>query len=181
MEGPLHIGQHLTRLGANWGASTSERGRRLACDELSPHAPVRLDRAITVDAAPATVFRRLCQLKLAPYSYDAIDNFGRRSPRELVAGCEQLAVGERFMTIFELTSFAYDKQITMRSRRTTVTYATDEQGDVTRLSARVLFEPPGGGAPAALVGGLLAVGDLVMMRKQLLTLKALAERDERER
>jgi len=47
----------------------------------------------------------------------------------------------------------------------------------TRLVVRVLFEPPGGRLTAALAGPALALGDLVMMRKQLLTLKELAERD----
>jgi hypothetical protein len=171
------FGEQLANVGVNWGADASERAQPLPCDQLRASAPVRLDRALTVDAPPARVFRWLCQLKLAPYSYDALDNLGRRSPRELVAGCEQLAVGQRFMSIFSLRSFVYDEQITLNSRRTAVTYAVRPQASSTRLLARVLFEPPGSGIPAALIGWGLAVGDLVMMRKQLLTLKALAERD----
>jgi len=123
------------------------------------------------------VFRRLCQLKLAPYSYDLVDNLGRRSPRELVPGVEHLAVGQRFMSIFSLASFAYDEHITLRGQRVAVTYAVLSGAGPTRLVARVGFDPPGGSLGTALTGQALALGDLVMMRKQLLTLKALAERD----
>jgi hypothetical protein len=163
-------------VGANWGASAQEQTMPLACDALLADAPIRLHRAVSIDAPPSVVFRWLCQLKLAPYSYDLLDNFGRTSPRELVPGVEHLEVGQRFMTIFKLTSFAEPEHITLRSRRTAVTYATLATSDqTTRLLARVLFDPPGGAVGSAFVGRALAVGDLVMMRKQLLTLKSLAE------
>jgi hypothetical protein len=58
-----------------------------------------------------------------------------------------------------------------------VTYATLDEGRRTRLVARVLFAPPGGRLLGAFAAGALALGDLLMMRKQLLTLKALSERD----
>jgi hypothetical protein len=162
----------------DWGASARERAMALPCDGLLAEAPVRLHRAVSVDAPPALVFRWLCQLKRAPYSYDLIDNFGRRSPRELTPGAECLAVGQRFMSIFALASYAPGEQITLRGRRTAVTYASiGPDGGPTRLLARVLFDPPGGHLGAALTARALALGDLVMMRRQLLTLKALAERD----
>jgi hypothetical protein len=162
--------------GANWGATAQERAMALACDELLVDAPVRLHRAISVHAPSSVMFRWLCQLKLAPYSYDLIDNFGRRSPRELTPGIDHLAAGQRFMTIFSLASFAQDEQITLRARRTAVTYAVLAGADgLTRLLARVLFAPPAGRLGRALTGDALAIGDLVMMRKQLLTLKVLAE------
>ncbi len=164
-------------VGANWGASADERALPMACEGLLADAPVRLHRAVSVHAPASLVFRWLCQLRLAPYSYDLIDNLGRRSPRELVRGIEQLEVGQRFMSIFSLTSFAHDEHITLRSRRTAVTYAVISSDGPTRLLARVLFDPPGGRLGAALTGRALALGDLVMMRKQLLTLKLLAERD----
>jgi hypothetical protein len=162
-------------VGANWGATVDERAIELPCDHILADAPVRLDRAVSVDAPAATVFRWLCQLKLAPYSYDLVDNFGRRSPRELVRGVERLEVGQRFMSIFSLRSFAPDEHITLRSRRTAVTYAVLACEHPTRLLARVLFDPPGARLTAALTSHALAFGDLVMMRKQLLTLKGLAE------
>ncbi|MFI4991413.1 MAG: hypothetical protein ACHQHO_10940 [Solirubrobacterales bacterium] len=163
--------------GASWGTSAHERALVLACDELLPAAPVRLHRAVSIDAPPAVVFRWLCQLKRAPYSYDLIDNFARRSPRELTPGAERLAIGQRFMTIFALASFVPDEQITLRSHRTAVTYVVIPTERSTRMLARVLFDPPGGRLGAASIGRALALGDLLMMRKQLLTLKALAERE----
>ncbi|MHB8235360.1 MAG: hypothetical protein ACYDHT_11975 [Solirubrobacteraceae bacterium] len=165
-------------LAANWGASADEQGMALACDdELPTMAPLRLHRAVSVQASPRLVFRWLCQLKRAPYSYDLLDNFARRSPRELTPGAERLAVGQRFMSIFTLVSFAPDEHLTLRARRTAVTYAALGEGRHTRLLARVLFAPPGGPLLGSFSGRALALGDLVMMRKQLLTLKALCERD----
>ena len=164
-------------VGSNWGASAEERALAMACDQLLPDAPVRLHRAVSVHASAPIIFRRLCQLKLAPYSYDLLDNRGRKSPRELTPGSEQLELGQRFMSIFSLASFAPDEQITLRSRRTAVTYTVLSGEGPTRLVARILFEPPGGRLGAPLTARALALGDLVMMRKQLLTLKTLAERD----
>jgi len=163
-------------LGANWGASRREREIALPCDELVPGAPVRLHRALDVQASAATTFRWLCQLKVAPYSYDLLDNRGRRSPRELTEGAERLEVGQRFMQIFRLVSFAQDEHITLRSARTAITYSVAGEDARSRLLVRVLFAPPGGRAGGLVLGNALALGDLVMMRKQLLTLRALAGR-----
>jgi hypothetical protein len=164
-------------LGLNWGATAAERAQPLPCDELLPGTRTRCHRAVSVDAPVAVLFRRLCQLRIAPYSYDTLDNFGRRSPRELTQGLERLAVGQRFMRIFTLASFAPDDHLTLRSHRVAVTYAVRPDGRGSRLLARVLFRAPGGRLGDSLLGCPLAIGDLVMMRKQLLTLKALAEQD----
>jgi hypothetical protein len=164
-------------LGVNWGATAPERALPLPCDELLPGTRTRCHRAIWVDAPAAVLFRRLCQLRIAPYSYDTLDNFGRRSPRELTPGLARLAVGQRFMRIFTLASFAPDDHLTLRSRRVAVTYAVRPDARGSRLLVRVLFRAPGGRLGDSLLGRALAIGDLVMMRKQLLTLKALAEHD----
>jgi hypothetical protein len=148
----------------------------MACDGLLPDSQIRVHRAVSIHAQPSMIYRWLCQLKLAPYSYDLLDNFGRRSPPELVHDSEHLEVGQRFMFIFSLTSFVHDEHLTLSGRRVAVTYLVLPKGKLTRLLVRVLFHLPGGhlAVPAA---HLLSLGDLVMMRKQLLTLKALAERD----
>lgn len=162
--------------GENWGATAQERAMGMACDELLPKASLRLHRAVSIEADPSLVFRWLCQLKLAPYSYDLLDNLGRRSPRELVAGCERLEVGQRFMFIFSLSSFVSDQHITLCARRLAVTYAVLGESPHTRLLARVLFLGPDPPLAGRITAQLLALGDLVMMRKQLLTFKELAER-----
>jgi hypothetical protein len=157
--------------GQNWGATPSERMASLPCDRLC-RAGVQADRAISIDAPPPIVFCWLCQLRVAPYSYDILDNLGRRSPRQRDPELVHLEVGQRFMTLFVLQSFVGGEQITLRSKGVAVTYLVQPQGAGSRVHARVLF---GGPWPA---GRVLALGDLVMMRKQLLTLKALAEHEQ---
>ena len=169
--GPLHR-MMAPRL-MERSARVSERTGTLPCNALCPQAGVRADRAISIDAAPSIVFAWLCQLRVAPYSYDILDNLGRRSPRRRDPGLAHLEVGQRFMTMFALQSFVDDEQITLQSQGVAVTYALRSEAAGTRLHARVLFAGP------RLVGRLLALGDLVMMRKQLRTLKSLAEQEAR--
>ncbi len=138
---------------------------------MRPHGGVQTDRAISIDAPPAIVFGWLCQLRVAPYSYDFLDNLGRRSPRARNPELVHLEVGQRFMTIFTLRSFVDGERITLRSNGVAVTYAVRPEGAGARLQARVLFGGP------RLLARILALGDLVMMRKQLRTLKSLAEHE----
>ncbi|WP_432549022.1 hypothetical protein [Kineococcus arenarius] len=167
-----------------WGVSDAEAARHLPCDDLVPHPRATWLRGVTVRAPAPTVYRWLCQLRVAPYSYDLLDNPGRRSPRTLTPGAERLAVGQRVMTIFELVSFAPGEHLTVRMRRGagqrafgefTLTYDVRETAPgTTRLVCKLLL----GGAPGALHEArrrALARGDLLMMRKQLLTLRHLAE------
>jgi hypothetical protein len=158
-------------LGLTWGVRPAERTVPLPCDALRPLPGVQADRAIGIAAPPPIVFSWLCQLRAAPYSYDLLDNLGRRSPRARNPELARLEAGRRFMTIFALQSFVDGEQITLRSRGVAVTYAVQPDGAGSRLHVRVWFGGP------RLLARVLALGDLMMMRKQLLTLKALAERD----
>ena len=158
-------------LGLTWGVRPPERTVPLPCDALRLHVGIQADRAISIAAPPPIVFCWLCQLRAAPYSYDILDNLSRRSPRERDPELVRLEVGQQFMSMFALQSFVADEQITLLADGVVVTYAVRPEGAGSRLHARVLF---GGPRPLA---RLLALGDLVMMRKQLLTLKSLAERE----
>lgn len=166
-----------------WGTTPEERALPYPCDAFVARVDGACWRGVTVRADAATLFRWLCQLKVAPYSYDWIDNRGRRSPRTLTAGAENLAIGDRVMSIFELVAFDPGLHLTLTTRRfasrvfpiVAVTYAVHPVGPrETRLLVKLVFEVRRG-----LLGGaakaLLPWGDLVMMRKQLLNLKGLAE------
>lgn len=165
----------------SWGDTAAERALPLPCDKLVPGDVMVLHRAVDVAAPAAVTFRWLCQLRVAPYSYDLLDNGGRRSPRTLTPGLERLAVGQRMCRIFTLASFVPGSQLTLqltapRGRRAfgdvAMTYAVTSTGPrSSRLLARVRtagLDPVRRHA--------LAWGDLVMMRKQLRTFAALAER-----
>ena len=166
----------------SWGATEAERAAPYPCAELVPEPACRLLRAVDVRAAAPQVYRWLCQLRLAPYSYDLLDNGGRRSPRTLSPGAERLHVGAPFLRIFRIASFEPDREIT----------GVGAPGPTRRFGPmactyRVL---PGDGSTCRLVGRLdvssrsgpvsraSAWGDLVMMRKQLHTLAVLAERPQ---
>jgi hypothetical protein len=139
--------------------------------------------------APADVaWRWLCQLRVAPYSYDWLDNFGRRSPTTLTPGLERLAVGQPVMRIFRIASFVPERHLTLALPpgagerlfgRVAITYRVVGRDDGSaRLLAKLRFEPPPGLWGRA-VAQLLPWGDLVMMRKQLRTLARLAEASAR--
>lgn len=166
-----------------WGSTEDERAAAYPCNGLIDHPDRVLFRAVDVDAPAGLVFRWLCQLRVAPYSYDVIDNRGRRSPRQLIDGLEHLEVGQRVATIFRLHSFEPGRSITLDSTtslfgRVALTYRVTPTTAVgrSRLVARVDFATHRGLRGLAM-RHLLPAGDLIMMRKQLLTLKALAERD----
>jgi hypothetical protein len=164
-----------------WGTTPEERARPYPCDRWLDRIGDAYYRGVTVHAEPAMIFRWLCQLKVAPYSYDWIDNLGRQSPRTLTPGVEQLTVGDRFMTIFDLVEFETDRHMTMRLRKGTIfpdialSYAVlPSPGAPARLIMKIVAcYPPGIGGH--LQRWLLPWGDLVMARRQLLNLRDLAE------
>jgi hypothetical protein len=168
-----------------WGSTEQERAAEYPCDHHLPDAVKSMHRAIDVAAPPEIVFRWLCQLRVAPYSYDVLDNLGRRSPRRLTPGLEQLATGQKFMFIYELVEFEAPRQITVGVKhlkrafgRQAVTYQVTPKDGGSRLVAKRRLKPPRG-PHGPLIKLNLPVIDLIMTRKQLRTLKKLAERQAR--
>lgn len=168
-----------------WGTEAAERRLPFACDGYVPQADAVYFRGVTVGTTPERLFRWLCQLRGAPYSYDWIDNRGRRSPRELTPGLEHLAIGQSMMRIFTIVDFMKNRHITLRIKHGTgafrlvgdlaLTYLIVPEGrERCRLLVKIVVSYPRG-VTGALARRLLPWGDLVMMRRQLLNLKALAE------
>jgi hypothetical protein len=167
-------------IAATWGTTEEERARSFPCDALIPEADAAYYRGVTVKAHPDVVFRWLCQLRVAPYSYDWIDNFGRQSPRHLIPGLDELAVGQRVMGMFKLIDFERNQHLTGRATSrilgdvATTYLIAPESADGCRLLVKIVVAYPRGP-----VGWILRVllpwGDLIMMRRQLLNFKQLAE------
>ena len=175
----------------HWGTTREERAAAFPGDRSADAGADRLWRGVSVAAPASAVFRRLCQLRVAPYSYDWIDNGGRRSPRALTPGLDRLERGQRFMRIFELEDFEPGAHLTLATQPGSrgarlfgvvrVTYwARAQAADRTRLLAKLRVVPAGGLRGRAM-RAFLPWGDLVMMRRQLLNLKSLVEASARER
>jgi hypothetical protein len=170
---------------AVWGATAAECADSYPCDGLGFAHDDIFFRAIDVAAPPALTFRWLCQLRAAPYSYDWLDNFGRRSPPRLIPGLEQLAVGQRIMIVFRLIGFSSGTSLTVRSQSrigdalmgsVAGSYVVRAVPEGSRLIAKVLVKYPHGPYGRAL-RTTMPHADLFMFRKQLLTLRRYAERD----
>jgi hypothetical protein len=180
----------MPSISETWGTTPDERRRPFPCDDIISQPDAALYRGLTINAPAETVFRWLCQLRVAPYSYDWIDNFGRQSPRELTPGLDLLAVGQDVMRIFKLVAFEQDRQLTIRVKphsnafktfgNVAVSYIVVPLGNRPisrcRLLVKLLVKYPDG-LKGRLMRALLPWGDLVMMRRQLLNLKQLAESD----
>ena len=82
-----------------WGVTDAEVARRYPCDDVVTRPSLEAWRGVTVFAAADRVWPWVRQIRLAPYSYDWIDNLGRRSPRQLM-GLPEPQVGEAFTTAF---------------------------------------------------------------------------------
>ena len=178
-----------------WGVTEAEASRPFPCDRQLPVVADAWVRAVDVDAPAATVFRWLCQLRAAPYSYDWIDNARRQSPPILTPGADRLSVGQRINVIFRVLTFEDGDHVTMRTAPRNRRF----WGDVT-CTLKLVEAPEGGtrlflamtvhSVPGPIAGptGLYELrklvfpwGELMMVRKQFLTLKAHAERDARAR
>ena len=162
-------------IGDRWGVTEAETRRHYGCDDFVRSPTLQAWRGVTVHADADAVWARVRQLRIAPYSYDLVDNLGRRSPRVL-RDVPEPRVGAPFTRAFGLDQGRVvgvdpGRELTARIMSAYMSYVVAPQADGTRLLLKVAAGTPSWLSP------LVSLGDLVMARKQLLTLKALAEGD----
>lgn len=160
-------------IGDRWGVTDDEVARHYPCDDAVPNPALQAWRGVSVAAPARAVWPWVVQLRLAPYSYDWIDNFGRRSPREL-RDLADPSPGDPFTAtaghpIGRVVSVEHGVHLTGRILGATMSYVLVPAGGYTRLLLKIVMGGPGVLAP------FVSVGDLVMARRQLRTLKALSE------
>jgi hypothetical protein len=161
------------------GWSKREILRSYPCDDFVASPTVRAWRGVRVAAPAEAVWPWVVQVRLAPYSYDWIDNCGRRSPREL-AGLPEPRVGDRFTTaggreVGRIVSVDPGEQLTGAIMGAFASYVlVPQEHDMTRLLLKVVMRTARWAAPG------LCAGDLIMARRQLLNFKQLAERHQHE-
>lgn len=163
-------------IGARWGVTERETRLPYPCDEFVASPTLEVWRGVTVRAAPAAVWPWLAQVRIAPYSYDWLDNRGRRSPRRLL-GLPEPRVGEAFTTAAghqrgRIVSIDRGHQLTGTILGAFMSYLLlPAEQQTTRLLLKVVM------ATNLLIAPVLSVGDLIMARRQLLNLKGLAEHE----
>ena len=163
-------------IGDRWGVSDAEVARPYGCDALVPDPVLEAWRGVTVLAPAPVVWRRVGQVRVAPYSYDWVDNLGRRSPRRLL-GLDPPAMGEPFShtggrPIGRILAVRPGVELTATVMGAVLSYrVVPGDDDRSRLLLKVVMPR------MRLLALLVSVGDLVMARRQLLNLKGLAEAD----
>jgi hypothetical protein len=166
-------------IGDRWGVSEAETSRSYPCDDFVAAPTMQAWRGVRIEAPAEAIWPWVAQVRLAPYSYDWIDNRGRRSPRHL-AGLPEPAVGDKFTTVGgrelgRIVSVDLGKQLTGTIMGAFMSYVLVPQDhDVTRLLLKVVMRT----TRWAALG--LSVGDLIMARRQLLNFKHLAERHQHQ-
>ena len=160
-------------IGDRWGVREAEVARPYPCDSFVAEPSLVAWRGVRIEAPPAAVWPWVAQVRLAPYSYDWIDNLGRRSPRSL-AGLPEPVVGEPFTTaggrrLGRIVAVDPGEQLTATIMGAFMSYVLVPDGAATRLLLKVVMRTN------RLLAFGLNLGDLVMARRQLLNLKRLAE------
>ena len=168
-------------IGDRWGVDAAEVALRYPCDDVVTAPTLQAWRGVTVHTSPDDVWPWIGQLRSAPYSYDWVDNRGRRSPQQLqdlrapVPDEPFTAVGGR--PTGRILSVEPGVQLTGQIMGAVMSYVLFPAGSpseqTTRLLLKVVSNHDRRLAP------LICVGDLVMARRQLLNLKRLAEHSSR--
>jgi hypothetical protein len=163
-------------IGDRWGVTPQDTLLRYPCDTFVVAPALQAWRAVHIEASAEMVWPWVAQIRLAPYSYDWIDNLGRRSPQE-IAGLRDPQIGERFTyaagrALGSIVSVDPGHQLTGQIMGACMSYVLQRQPQgTTRLLLKIVMQTN------RWVALGVCLGDVVMARRQLLNFKQLAERD----
>jgi len=176
-----------------WGATREELERTMPGDEVVSAPIFDATRAVTVEAGPEAIWPWIAQIgfgRAGWYTYDLLDNLGRRSAERLVPELQHIEAGQLVpmgpgkdagMRIKEFEPYRsmvwWDKH-----HLTTWVWALDPTpGGSTRLVTRVRARPSWRHPATAFWLVLFEVADFPLMRKCLLGIKRRGEALARER
>ncbi|MCV2393653.1 hypothetical protein OEB99_04970 [Actinotalea sp. M2MS4P-6] len=170
-----------------WGARPDEVTGAMPGDDLLARAEFVATRAISIAAPPDEVWPWLVQVgfrRAGFYSYDLLDNLGRRSAREILPEFQELGVGDLAAPMAsppdERTAFTVQRiepphvLVWAKPDSTWSWMLTEELPGRTRLLTRLKARYDlGPFLPVTLL--LMEVADFPMMRRMLLGIRERAE------
>lgn len=169
-----------------WGATDDEVARRMPGDDLVRRADFNATRAVTIHARPEHVWPWLVQIgsgRAGWYSYDRIDNAGVPSATAIIPELQHMEVGDLVPMVVGKEIGPWVKELEPNRRM----LWWDRKGEFTW---EWLLEPSGDGGTRLinriretahpwtrrmLYEVVAANGDIVMIRKCLLGIKARTE------
>jgi hypothetical protein len=167
-----------------WGATTDEINSVVVGDDLCSNATLIATRSITISAPPQDVFPWIRQMgfgRAGWYSYDLLDNLGRKSATSIIDKWQSVVAGDKIPSgPISFTAAIVDaprhfvleiQSMGKKSPRLHFTLAYELRDDprgtrlVTRMRSHIAL--PFGSLIEKLV---LGPGDGIMLRRQLLTI-----------
>lgn len=177
----------LTRRAMCWGARPDEIAATGIGDDWfdgSCGQRIRMTRAISIDAAPETVWPWLAQLGRGAgwYSYDRFDNGGRASARHIVGWIPHPRIGDAAAIGYvrhleagrEIAWWSPDTPFLGSQTWSVFEYSVEAEGAGSRVRLRV--DAMATGPTQRIVVAMFPLVDSIMAVRQLRTLKTLAER-----
>jgi hypothetical protein len=169
-----------------WGATEDEIARKLPGDTIVADPSFNATRAVTVLAPPEHIYPWIVQMGMGRagwYSYDLLDNFGRRSAETILPEYQNVHIGDvvpmspdgKFGLWVE--SFETNKWIVWQDKNEDVTWTwviVPEDNSQCRLITRIRMKYRWL-SPMAPFNLLVEFCDFPMMRKCMLGIKHRAE------
>jgi hypothetical protein len=170
----------------HWGATAEEVARPMLGDEIVGRPSFNATRAVTVRARPEHIYPWIVQMGVGRagwYSYDILDNLGRRSAETIVPEWQGVQPGDLIPMSPDgkqgvwVKEFEPDQRMLWWDQRGETTWlweivAVDESTSrlITRVRMRYRWN-----SPAAVFNLLIELADWPMMRKCMLGIKRRAE------